>query len=147
MAIKRGLLKEKLFSFEEWQKYIECRKTILVHAHYPTKVKYSSDSDGIDDLYLKFLEFISYKSNRNEPEIKNSKYYLPEEIISAMAKHITSLNINDSPLQAIDIFPPSLTPLHSYLEHLLNHPFYDIPSILRNNFFFTKVGYMTKSDV
>ncbi|KAK9294609.1 hypothetical protein QLX08_010833 [Tetragonisca angustula] len=147
VAIKRGLLKEKLFSFEEWQKYIECRKTILVHAHYPTKVKYSPDSDGIDDLYLKFLEFISSKSNRNEPEIKNSKYYLPEEIISAMAKHITSLNINDSPLKAIDIFPPSLTPLYSYLEHLLDHPFYDIPNVLRNNFFSTKVGYMTKSDV
>nr|XP_033205926.1 TATA box-binding protein-associated factor RNA polymerase I subunit B isoform X1 [Bombus vancouverensis nearcticus] len=145
-AIERGLLDNKLFSFQEWQKYIECRRTILMHAHYPTKMKYCPDADGIDDLYLKFLEFMSSKSNKNEREIKNSKHYLPEEIISAMGKHISNLNINDSSPKAIDIFPPSLTPLHSYLQHLLDHPFYDIPNIARSNFFLTKVGYMTKSD-
>ncbi|XP_043600974.1 TATA box-binding protein-associated factor RNA polymerase I subunit B [Bombus pyrosoma] len=145
-AIERGLLDNKLFSFQEWQKYIECRKTILMHAHYPTKMKYCPDADGIDDLYLKFLEFISSKSNKNEREVKNSKHYLPEEIISAMEKHISNLNINDSSSKAIDIFPPSLTPLHSYLQHLLDHPFYDIPNIARSDFFLTRVGYMTKSD-
>ncbi|XP_024224263.1 TATA box-binding protein-associated factor RNA polymerase I subunit B isoform X2 [Bombus impatiens] len=145
-AIERGLLDNKLFSFQEWQKYIECRRTILMHTHYPTKMKYCPDADGIDDLYLKFLEFISSKSNKNEREIKNSKHYLPEEIISAMGKHISNLNINDSSPKAIDIFPPSLTPLHSYLQHLLDHPFYDIPNIARSDFFLTKVGYMTKSD-
>lgn len=146
IAIERGLLDNKLFSFQEWQKYIECRKTILMHAHYPTKMKYCPDADGIDDLYLKFLEFISSKSNKNEREIKNSKHYLPEEIINAMEKHISNLNINDSSSKAIDIFPPSLTPLHSYLQHLLDHPFYDIPNIARSDFFLTRVGYMTKSD-
>ncbi|XP_071866435.1 TATA box-binding protein-associated factor RNA polymerase I subunit B isoform X2 [Bombus fervidus] len=145
-AIERGLLNDKLFSFQEWQRYIECRKTILMHAHYPTKMKYCPDADGIDDLYLKFLEFISSKSNKNEREIKNSKHYLPEEIISAMGKHTSNLNINDTSPQAIDIFPPSLTPLHSYLQHLLDHPFYDIPNIARSDFFLTRVGYMTKSD-
>lgn len=145
-AIERGLLNNKLFSFQEWQRYIECRKTILMHAHYPTKMKYCPDADGIDDLYLKFLEFISSKSNKNEREIKNSKHYLPEEIISAMGKHTSNLNINDSSPKAIDIFPPSLTPLHSYLQHLLDHPFYDIPNIARSDFFLTKIGYMTKSD-
>ncbi|XP_048268805.1 TATA box-binding protein-associated factor RNA polymerase I subunit B isoform X2 [Bombus terrestris] len=145
-AIERGLLDNKLFSFQEWQKYIECRKTILMHAHYPTKMKYCPDADGIDDLYLKFLEFISSKSNKNEQEIKNSKHYLPQEIISAMGKHISNINIDDLSPKAIDIFPPSLTPLHSYLQHLLDHPLYDIPNIARSDFFLTRVGYMTKSD-
>ncbi|XP_031774027.1 LOW QUALITY PROTEIN: TATA box-binding protein-associated factor RNA polymerase I subunit B [Apis florea] len=146
IAIERGLLNEKLFNFQEWQRYIECRKTILSRAHYPTKMKYYPDLDGIDDLYLKFLEFITSKSNKNEVNIKSSKHFLPEELINGMKKHITSLNINDLSPKTVDIFPPSLTPLYSYLQYLLDNPLYDIPNILKNDFFLTKVGYMTKSE-
>lgn len=146
IAIERGLLNEKLFNFQEWQRYIECRKTILSRVHYPTKMKYYPDLDGIDDLYLKFLEFITSKSNKNEVNIKNTKHFLPEELINGMRKHITSLNINDLLPKTVDIFPPSLTPLYSYLQCLLDDPLNDIPNILQKDFFLTKVGYMTKSE-
>lgn len=109
-------------------------------------MKYSPDAHGIDDLYIKFLDFITSKADKKEPDIQNSKHFLPEELISAMTKYITSLNFNDSPPKAIDIFPPSLTPLHSYLEHMLDHTFYDIPTVVRNDFFSTEVSYMTKPD-
>ncbi|CAL7938177.1 unnamed protein product [Xylocopa violacea] len=146
IAIDRGLLNEKLFSFREWQRYIECRKTILVNAHFPTKIKYSPSSCRIDDLYLKFVEFITSKSNRKETDIKSSKHCLPEELINAMAKHISSINTNELTTQAIDIFPASLTPLYSYLQYLLDHPLYDIPSIAQSDFALTKVGYLTRPD-
>lgn len=109
-------------------------------------MKYYPDLDGIDDLYLKFLEFITSKSNKNEVNMKNSKHFLPEELINGMKKHITSLNINDLLPKTVDIFPPSLTPLYSYLQCLLDNPLNDIPNILQNDFFLTKVGYMTKSE-
>ncbi|OAD56528.1 hypothetical protein WN48_03215 [Eufriesea mexicana] len=109
-------------------------------------MKYAPNSDEVDDLYLKFVEFISSKSDRRESDIKNSKHLLPEELINAMAKHITELISDDLSSRTIDIFPPSLTPLYSYLQHLFDHPYYDIPSILRNDFYLTKVGYMTKPD-
>ncbi|XP_053999517.1 TATA box-binding protein-associated factor RNA polymerase I subunit B isoform X1 [Hylaeus anthracinus] len=146
VAIKQGLLTEKLFSFQEWQKYIECRKTILTHSHFPTKMKYGPDTHGIDDLYFKFLESITSKADKKETDIKNSKHFLPEPLVNAMTTYISNLNVNDFPPKAIDVFPPSLTPLHSYLQHLLDHPLYDIPSVVRNDFFLTKVGYMTKPD-
>ncbi|XP_076241063.1 TATA box-binding protein-associated factor RNA polymerase I subunit B [Calliopsis andreniformis] len=146
VAIEKGLLSGKLFSFQEWQKYIECRKTILTHSHYPTKMKYSPDTHGIDDLYIKFLEFVISKTDKKELDAKNSKHFLPEELASAMKKYIANLSVNDLPPKNIDIFSPSLTPLHSYLHQLLDHPLHDIPNVVRNDFFLTKVGYMTKPD-
>ena len=146
VAIVGGLLTKKLFSFQEWQKYIECRKTILTHSHYPTKMKYSPDTHGIDDLYIKFLEFVTSKSDRKQPEAKNPKHFLPEELVTAMTRYIADLSVNDLPSKTIEIFPPSLTPLHSYLQYLLDHPLHEIPGIMRNDFFLSKVGYMTKPD-
>ncbi|XP_078032989.1 TATA box-binding protein-associated factor RNA polymerase I subunit B [Augochlora pura] len=144
-AIPLGLLNEKLFSFREWQYYIEGRKIILTHSHYPTKIKYCPNTHGIDDLYIKFLEFITSKADK-EPDIKNSKHCLSEELTQAMTKYICNLNSNDDTPKAIDIFPPSLTPLHSYLQHLLDNPLYDIPAVFRSDFFLTKVGYTTKPE-
>lgn len=109
-------------------------------------MKYSPESDGIDDLYIKFVEFVTSKSSRCESDGKNSKNYLPEELANAMARHVNDLNIDDVSSNAMDIFPPSLTPLHSYFEHLLNHPLCDIPRIAKYDFLRTKVGYMTKPD-
>ncbi|XP_012143914.2 TATA box-binding protein-associated factor RNA polymerase I subunit B isoform X3 [Megachile rotundata] len=146
-ASNQNSFNDKLFSFNEWQRYIECRKTILAHAHFPTKMKYSLESVGINDSYVKFLEHISSKTDKKEPDAKNSKHFLPDDLISAMTKHITNLSINDLSPKTIEIFPPSLTPLHSYFQQLLDHPYYDIPNIARSDFFLAKVGYTTKPNL
>nr|XP_012143914.1 PREDICTED: uncharacterized protein LOC100876878 isoform X3 [Megachile rotundata] len=146
-AFNQNSFNDKLFSFNEWQRYIECRKTILAHAHFPTKMKYSLESVGINDSYVKFLEHISSKTDKKEPDAKNSKHFLPDDLISAMTKHITNLSINDLSPKTIEIFPPSLTPLHSYFQQLLDHPYYDIPNIARSDFFLAKVGYTTKPNL
>ncbi|XP_033324904.2 TATA box-binding protein-associated factor RNA polymerase I subunit B [Megalopta genalis] len=146
MAIPLGLLNEKLFSFREWQDYVEGRKTILTHSHFPTRIKYCPNTNGVDDLYIKFLEFVTSKADKKEPDVKNSKHCLSEELVQAMTKYIANLSSNDDTPKAIDIFPPSLTPLHSYLQYLLDNPLYDIPAVFRNDFFLTKVGYMTKPE-
>lgn len=137
-------MSEKLFSFREWQRYIEGRKTVLSYSHFPTKMKYCPDMRGIDDLYLKYLEFITCKSNKMESDINTSRHGLSEQLVYAMKKYVINLSSNDGPLKAIDIFPPSLTPLHSYLQCLLDQPIYDIPLVMREDFFLTKVGYLTK---
>ena len=51
------------------------------------------------------------------------------------------------PVKEIEIFPPSLTPQKSYIEHILKDPLNDLPDILKRNFFETKVGYTTKPEL
>lgn len=139
-----GISDMRLFSFREWQRYIECRRTVLVNTHFPTKLKYNPNIPDINSLYIKFLEFIRSKNDRGEPEITTNKDRLPRNLGYAMSQCITNVNYIDLPLNEVNVFAPTLTPHHSYLQQLLEHPMYDFPRILRNDFFSTKVGYMTK---
>ncbi|XP_029157155.1 LOW QUALITY PROTEIN: TATA box-binding protein-associated factor RNA polymerase I subunit B [Nylanderia fulva] len=139
-----GISDTKLFSFREWQKYIECRKAVLANAHYPTKLKYSPHIPDVNGLYVKFLETIESKIDREEPEITTYKHLIPRELVNAMKQCMTNINYANLPIDEVNEFPPSLTAHHSYLQQLLEHPLYDLPSILRNDFFSTKIGYMTK---
>ncbi|KAG7191118.1 hypothetical protein KM043_007150 [Ampulex compressa] len=146
IASEDDIYDAKLFSFQDWQKYIECRKTILVNYHFPTKLKYNPDIPDTRNLYIKFLEYIHSKGEREEPEKIKDKHLMPWDLANTMKKCIYNLSEDDPPLQEMDIFPASLTPLSSYLQWLLDNPLHDLPSIVRTDFFSTKVGYMTKPD-
>ncbi|XP_029667149.1 TATA box-binding protein-associated factor RNA polymerase I subunit B [Formica exsecta] len=141
-----GICDTKLFSFREWQSYIECRKAVLANVHYPTKLKYSPHIPDVNSLYIKFLETVDSKVDREEPEIITHKHLIPRELVHAMKQCITDISHFDLPINEVNEFSPSLTAHHSYLQQLLEHPLYDLPSILRNGFFSTKIGYMTKPE-
>jgi len=141
-----GICDTKLFSFREWQKYIECRRTVLINTHCPTKLKYNSNIPDANSLYVKFLESIDSKTNREKPEIIMHKHLIPRELVYAMKQCITNVSYVDLPLNEVNEFSPTLTPNHSYLQQLLDHPLYDLPSMLRNDFSSTKSGYLTKSE-
>lgn len=87
------------------------------------------------------------KSDREEPEIISRKHLIPRELVYAMKQCITKINYIDLSLTEVNEFSPSLTPHHSYLQQLLDHPLWDLPSILRNDFSSTKIGYLTKPDL
>ncbi|KAL0116007.1 hypothetical protein PUN28_011105 [Cardiocondyla obscurior] len=139
-----GLCDIKLFNFREWQRYIECRKAVLINAHYPTKLKYNSNLPDVNSLYIRFLESVGSKSDREKPEIITYKHLIPRDIAGAMKECITSINEIDLPLNEVNEFSPTLTPSHSYLQQLLEHPLYDLPSMLRKDYSLTKSGYLTK---
>ncbi|XP_011250767.2 TATA box-binding protein-associated factor RNA polymerase I subunit B [Camponotus floridanus] len=142
-----GISDTKLFSFREWQKYIECRKAVLANAHYPTKLKYNSHIPDVNSLYVKFLEAIDSKVDREEePEIIANKHLISRKLVHAMKQCITNISYMDLPINETNEFFPSLTAHHSYLQQLLEHPLYDLPNVLRNGFFPTKIGYMTKPE-
>ncbi|CAL1673635.1 unnamed protein product [Lasius platythorax] len=141
-----GICDTKLFSFREWQKYIECRRAVLANAHYPTKLKYNLHIPDVNNLYIKFLEAIDSKIDREEPEITTHKHLIPRELVHAMKQCIANISYTNLPINEMYEFSPSLTAQHSYLQQLLEHPLYDLPSILRNDFFSAKIGYMTKPE-
>ncbi|KAL6446677.1 hypothetical protein ACFW04_001264 [Cataglyphis niger] len=143
---EEGISDTKLFNFREWQRYIECRKAVLANAHYPTKLKYNLHIPDANSLYIKFLETIDSKVDREEPEIITHKHLIPRELVHAMKQCITDISYIDLPINEMNEFSPSLMAHHSYLQQLLEHPLYDLPSILRNGFFSTKIGYMTKPE-
>lgn len=110
--------------------------------HFPTKFR--NDPDGLEDpeLYVRFIK--SALSRREEkPEITNYKNTIPRDLANTMEKCIDILG--ESLVESEDVvFSPSLTPQHSYLEQLLEHPMYDLPDILRMNFSDAQVNYLTK---
>ncbi|XP_018310608.1 TATA box-binding protein-associated factor RNA polymerase I subunit B [Mycetomoellerius zeteki] len=140
-----GICDTKLFSFREWQKYIECRRTILINAHCPTKLKYNPNIPDVNSLYIKFLNSTDSKIDREEPEITIRKHLIPNELVYAMKQCITDASYIAPPLNEVNDFSPTLTPNHSYLQQLLEHPLYDLPSMLRNDFLSTKIRYLRKS--
>ncbi|XP_058793595.1 TATA box-binding protein-associated factor RNA polymerase I subunit B [Phymastichus coffea] len=144
VANEKEILTSRLFSFCEWQNYIECRKTVLVNLHYPSKIKYDPERVGTSHLYLRFMGLMKSKRDAEPPEILNFKHVLPQSLVDAFYQSMDKLNDTTIPLREMEVFAPSFTPLRSYIAQLLDNPHYDIPRILRINFQETKVGFMTK---
>lgn len=141
-----GVSDTKLFNFREWQRYVECRRSVLINAHLPTRLKYNPNASDCNSLYVKFLEWIHSKADRDEPEVTTHKHLIPRDLVHAMKQCITNVPYIDLPLNEVNVFAPTLTPHHSYLRQLLEHPLQDLPSVLRSSFSSTKVGYMTKPE-
>jgi len=85
--------------------------------------------------------------DREEPEIITNKHLISRKLVHAMKQCITNISYIDLPINETNEFSPSLTAHHSYLQQLLEHPLYDLPNVLQNGFFPTKIGYMTKPEL
>lgn len=137
----------RLFNFCEWQRYIECRKTVIMSEHYPTKFKYDSKSPTESSKlyldYLKYIQPISTDEDKKESSLS--------DVILATAKtmknEVERLIENSPPLEEARRFDFSLTPLHSYLEELKQDHQKDIPPILQKDMTSTKIGYITDPDL
>ncbi|XP_012250900.2 TATA box-binding protein-associated factor RNA polymerase I subunit B isoform X1 [Athalia rosae] len=135
-----GDLNFKLFSFSEWQRYIECRRNVLTCKHFPTKYKNDSDALGNSEVYVKFIQ--SALSKREEKiEARSSKNTIPILLAGIMEQCASTLVDSNQHPEHIEIFSPSLSPQQSYLEQLLENPLYDLPHILWTNFGETEVYY------
>ncbi|XP_012287844.1 TATA box-binding protein-associated factor RNA polymerase I subunit B [Orussus abietinus] len=146
-ARSRGLSDPQLFSFREWQRYIECRRSILVNSQFSMKLKYEPDLPGTSHLYLQFLKSIHSKRSGNEPPVTDYKHFLSQELKIAMKNCVGKLNATFASQPNVNVFAPSLTPQYAYLEQLLSQPFQDFPAILQTDFYKMKVGYITKPDL
>ncbi|XP_043460845.1 TATA box-binding protein-associated factor RNA polymerase I subunit B [Leptopilina heterotoma] len=146
-ATERDVLLSKLFSFNEWQRFIECRKAVLSEVHFPSNRKYNPEAPGNSHLFLRFLGLIQSKREGEQTPIVNTVKPIPELLRKGFQSCFDTLNENLPPMKEIAIFPASLTPQYSYIQQLLDDPYNDLPAILKINFYDTKVGYTTKPDL
>ena len=134
-----------MFSFCEWQGYLEGRKTILSTVHFPSKVKYDPEREGLSHLYLRFMGLMKSRRDAEPPEITGQKHVMPHHIVDALAQTMDRINYNTIPMSEMKEFSPSLTPLRFYIDEL-DAENYEMPSLMRTNFEETKIGYITKSN-
>ncbi|KAF7995200.1 hypothetical protein HCN44_004672 [Aphidius gifuensis] len=168
---------DRLFNFCEWQRYIECRKTIIMSQHYPTKFRYYPKTPTENsDLYVNYLkEFKPIDENtklnddlddnddyndgydHNDTQNYNNTIFKNkinrdlaqtiDQMTNAMKDEVNRL-IEQSPIINDNIkFDFSLTPLYSYLEKLKNNTDIDIPGFLRLDLTSSKIGYITNPDM
>ncbi|XP_011303328.1 TATA box-binding protein-associated factor RNA polymerase I subunit B [Fopius arisanus] len=138
VAEEKDRLDCKLFSFTEWQRYIECRRTVLINYHSATRFKLDPEVPSRDvNEYLDYL----------------TKFVGPASLGKRLHGWTESINMNMDNLaqnlpetKPVRSFEPSLTPMHSYLQELLVDDEVDLPSVLRQDFTCTKVGYMTNTN-
>ncbi|XP_057340353.1 TATA box-binding protein-associated factor RNA polymerase I subunit B isoform X1 [Microplitis mediator] len=145
VAEEKGVLDSRLFSFREWQRYIECRRCILVNEHFPTKLRHDPHSTGNSHLYIDFYNAVQAKVERdtsNEPK----HHCRPKTIFDNMIERVETLTDNMVKTKKSKVFTPSLTPQHSYLQQLLADPDKDFPRILTQDFPSTKVGFIMKPE-
>lgn len=133
-ASEKNVLDSTLFSFREWQWYIECRRTFLMTLHLPTKMKYEPDDQEHTYLQKQFYETM-------KPRVPDLIKSFPVYTSYNMWLEQMSCKL---PPKVEETFPPSCTPMQSYLQQILSNPSYTLPDILRVNFMDTKVGFTTK---
>ncbi|XP_014216030.1 uncharacterized protein LOC106644859 [Copidosoma floridanum] len=151
-AAERDILEAKLFSFGEWQEFIECRKAILASIHFPSKVKYDPENMNRSHLYLRFMTLMDQRFNTIPPELDKGKNVVTStamaDIMRQCVNDLSNCN-NDAkiePLKEMMTFPASLTPLKFYIAQLAEDSHIDVPYVLQTKFHDTKVGYMTKPE-
>lgn len=131
----------QLFSFCEWQKYIECCEVILSHLHFPSKMKYNIESSGNSHLYTKFFTTIQTKIVR-DVEV-DTKTVLPQELVFTLTNCLENLNINEDFPNDTEWFTPHFTPLTSYISQIALNSNYKLPDIAKLDFYHRKLGYLT----
>lgn len=87
------------------------------------------------------------KRQAEPPEITSKAHMISQNLVGAMYQCIDRLNDNSIPMNEMEVFCPSFTPLRSYVTQLIFNSHYDIPNILKTKFSETKVGFMTKPDL
>ncbi|XP_015121029.1 TATA box-binding protein-associated factor RNA polymerase I subunit B [Diachasma alloeum] len=138
IAEEKDALDSKLFSFIEWQRYIECRRSVIMSHHSATR--YRLDPEAPSQNVNEYLNYLSKFVTPAEPGV------LLKQVTENINKNMENLAENLPEVEPVRSFQPSLTPMHSYLQELLMDDDVDLPSILRQDFTSAKVGYMTNTE-
>ncbi|KAK6637488.1 hypothetical protein RUM44_007905 [Polyplax serrata] len=108
-----------LFVFEDWQKFIECRKAVLIEFHYPTHEQLNNDALISSKKFLHMLYEESKDEHRRERFLPYPKYYTDENFTEAL-KDILDHLTEPMEIQSIE-FRPSLTPQSSYIKSIISN--------------------------
>ncbi|CAH0388636.1 unnamed protein product [Bemisia tabaci] len=147
-AINKKIRKHKLdepilFEWNEWRKYITCRKTLIALHHYPTFLRLHQDKMFDANLLLRY-----WQKQVLPPGVRRSAMV---DFYSSLLKDLDpSLELNtDKKLVLPDLnLQPSLTPFSSLSEELLSHHSNTISpavlTLLKQNFPETSVKFLAE---
>ncbi|XP_075224555.1 TATA box-binding protein-associated factor RNA polymerase I subunit B isoform X2 [Lycorma delicatula] len=104
-----------LFSWTNWVKFIECRKTVIAQFHYPTRISLnklctSFGGSSVFCAYWRKKNFTNRQTNASNSKFKNGE-------LNNLLNEMSSVMTDADNLE----FPPSLTPLVTYTNELLNN--------------------------
>ena len=55
----------RLFMWEEWVQYIECRKSVIARFHFPMQVAHNQDAFSNPNSFIKFWKRMKSKDDRH----------------------------------------------------------------------------------
>nr|CAD7195926.1 unnamed protein product [Timema douglasi] len=131
-----------LFVWDDWVKYIECRKAFVSLYHFPTKHSLYRDSYLGPELYIDQQEKTERKDDHKNEKIIIANKMNPN-IVTALGwpfRKLSALYPDES--ESVE-FLPTLTPYTSYLETIKTERFADTcPELLKRDFRNTKMKYL-----
>ncbi|XP_069695456.1 TATA box-binding protein-associated factor RNA polymerase I subunit B isoform X2 [Periplaneta americana] len=141
----------RLFVWNDWVKYIECRKSVLAAFHFPTEVAQNPDKFSDPSAFIKFWEKMKTKDKfRQDRIILSQLHKMNPELTSALEYAFLKLEKNDSGRDNVLNFVPSLTPRKSHLETILQSKSSSLSSTVRNilnqDFTTTKLQHLIKPE-
>uniref|UniRef100_A0A1B0C8Z1 TATA box-binding protein-associated factor RNA polymerase I subunit B n=1 Tax=Lutzomyia longipalpis TaxID=7200 RepID=A0A1B0C8Z1_LUTLO len=105
-----------VFSWDEWVKYIEMRSIILTEYHMPTNILWKGDASGNTQRYAEYLKYCKRSTTTRNFIVSKIIYEVYEKLST-----LRGMNPEEKSSKSF-IFEPSLTPLKSYMEYLVeNH--------------------------
>ncbi|XP_039275100.1 TATA box-binding protein-associated factor RNA polymerase I subunit B isoform X2 [Nilaparvata lugens] len=105
---------KKYFSWTEWTRFIECRKYVVADYHYPTRITHLSKQAFVQSDKNSYLNYIRQKKIVNFKKSDTTEW---EKYVTQTVEELGDSNSKHSPE-----FAPSLTPLSTYANSLLDDP-------------------------
>ncbi|XP_063238073.1 TATA box-binding protein-associated factor RNA polymerase I subunit B isoform X2 [Bacillus rossius redtenbacheri] len=138
----------KLFVWDDWQGYVECRKAFVSLFHFPTKDAVCRDGHEGIELYIEELKQLREKAEGGNRNIFVKKERMNPSITSVLERTFQKLAALEPNNFSGIKFKPSLMPNTSYLEEIsevyttkvfLEFPF---PELLKQDFKATELKFL-----
>jgi hypothetical protein len=109
----------RLFVWEEWVQFIECRKSVFARFHFPVQVAHYQDGFNNPNNFIKFWKRMKSKGDRHA-RLDFSKYSkMNSGLVSAVKRVLTKLIDEETDDDSAVDFVPSLMPQKGNLEAIL----------------------------
>lgn len=110
----------RLFVWEEWVQYIECRKSVFGRFHFPTQTSLYQDTFNKPNNFVKFWKRMKSKDTKRHNRLLFTRLSkMNPELVSAMKHVFVKLVEEEKDDDSTVDFVPSLTPQKSNLKAII----------------------------
>lgn len=120
--LSSSLDQQKLFVWNDWVQFIECRKLVVARHHFPTHMAlYGELKAAAPEAFFSYQQYLKGRMADGEEDMakidsrgKGNKIWASE-----VKRWLEKVDTVDSCQHGLILFPPSLTPLYTYTKTLL----------------------------